>query len=271
MANTETSPRVLIRESEILEFFKKGRKTRNEIVGALVGIENNNDYLILYVYKYNAKSTAVHVSYRQLENSFLPAGLENYGTIHTHPGFGVSPSQTDLANLRGLKTNRVALIINPENFELKAYDKNGREIEIIILEDQALFSEVKIWTFHQYDIPFRVYTTHTIEIEEKCRLNKHLNRYSLTSLFGPDDLRFEEGKCYFKKPKVVAVKYRTKAPLYFFVKREETYRNFLERISNWILDFEHEIAFLFRDDEVSSLKNSADEVIEDGYSEIKLY
>ena len=155
---------VIIRELELLEFYELGRNTKDEIVGALVGLNTNENYLILNIFKYKGSSTHTSVRYKQIENSMLPAGLEILGTIHTHPGFGAFLSETDLRNLKEKKLNKIAIILDPENFDLKAFGKDGRQMTIDVVEDYD--TQIKFCTFYKYGIPFKVYMPNKLNEDE---------------------------------------------------------------------------------------------------------
>ncbi|ADB57675.1 Mov34/MPN/PAD-1 family protein [Archaeoglobus profundus] len=167
---------VLVSETELLDFYEAAVKAgENEIVGALVGVVTDEGYLVLSIFKYKGTSSPVSVTYNQLENSFLPAGLENLGTIHTHVGFGAYLSSTDLANLRKSKLNRIALVMDPKKFEIKAFNKNGKQIRLKVVEDHEIFSKVKVKIFYKYGIPFRVYTLASADYLEKATVKYHID------------------------------------------------------------------------------------------------
>lgn len=263
---------VLISETELLEFYEAAVKVgKNEIVGALVGIATNEEYLILSIFKYKGVSSPTSVTYNQLENSFLPAGLENLGTIHTHVGFGAFLSDTDIANLRKKKLNRIALVMDPEKFEIKAFNKDGKQIRLEIVEDHEIYSKVKVKVFYKYGIPFRVYVLDSMDYLEKAIVKSHIDsRYSDSQLFGVHDLNEDESIIYYQKPKIISLKYRNKVPLYFFIKNAITYSEwFKSAVMNGFLDFEFTNFTVTRNGMRVSL--NMEEVVKDGVTEFFLF
>ncbi len=264
---------VVIGETELLEFYEAAVKAgENEIVGALIGIATDKEYLILSIFKYKSVSSRTSVTYNQLENSFLPAGLENLGTIHTHPGFGAFLSDTDIENLRKLKLNRIAVVMDPKKFKIKAFNKEGRQIKLKVVEDYEILSRVKVKVFYKYGIPFRVYTLDSINYHLKMiTIKSHIDsRYSDSQLFGIYDLDDSESVVYYRTPRVISLKYRNKVPLYFFIKNPITYSEwFRSVVVNGFLDFEFTNFTVTRSGKKVNLDMK--EVVRDGLTEFFLY
>ena len=273
LCGNDNKPTVIIGENELYEFYKESIMAgKNEIVGALIGMVFNESFLILNVFKYKGDSSHTSVTYKQLENSFLPAGLENLGTIHSHPGFGTFLSGVDLANLKEKKLNRIAIVIDPENFEVKAFNKNGKQIRIEVVEDHEILSKIKLRVFYRYGIPFRVYTPAIINVEEKAILKSHIDRrYSDSQLLGIHDLKEDGFAIYYQKPRVITLKYRGKVPLYFFVKNNITYADwFKNAVENSFLDFEFRNCIIRRNGRKINFEEISKEVVRDGITEFVL-
>jgi len=263
---------VLIPESEFCEFLKLGEEAGNkEIVGALIGL-NHNNYLICSILKYRSASTPTSVTYNQLENSFLPAGLENLGTIHTHPGFGAFLSGTDLSNLRNRNLNRIAVVLDPKNLDVKAFDKEGNQIKLKIVEDHEVLSKIKVLSFYRYGIPFRVYLPPELDEIGRTVIKDHIDRrYSDSQLLGIHQLVECGPFIFYKEPRIIMLKYRNKVPLYFAVKNIQTYdRWFSSVVMNGIIEFDFTKCIVRRNGKTIPSDYIFREVIRDGITEFYL-
>ncbi|MBO8183805.1 MAG: Mov34/MPN/PAD-1 family protein [Archaeoglobus sp.] len=268
----ETGASVIIGESEFLEFQKMAEKAgQREIVGALVGFESNGSFIVLNIFKYRGNSSASHVEYNQLESSFLPAGLENLGTIHTHPGFGAFLSPTDLENLRSKKLNKIAIVLDPTNMDLKAFDVNGKQIKLEIVEDYEIFQRIKIMTFFKYGIPFRVYLPNE-DYDLNAKIKSHIDkRYGDSQLQGIYSLVTNDSLIYYMRPKLIVLKYRNKVPLYFPIKNSISLREWFNSfVLNGILDFSFRKCVILKNGKRMPI-DVLEEVVKDGVTECHLY
>jgi len=265
---------VIIPESEFCEFLKLGEAAgKKEIAGALIGLNYSGNYLIHSILKYRSNSTPVSVTYNQLENSFLPAGLENLGTIHTHPGFGAFLSGEDLSNLKNKNLNRIAVILDPETLDVKAFNKEGDQIKFRVVEDHEVLKKIRVLSFYRYGIPFRVYVPDEVDEIWRAVIKYHIDtRYSDSQLLGIYHLKENNSYIYYEKPRIILLKYRNKVPLYFSIKNRSTYNEwFNNAVMNGVIEFEFTKFTVRRNGEAITLEYVFEEVVKDGITEFHMF
>ncbi len=101
----------------------------NEFI-ALLGSKQKNkvvDELVILPATYGETFSSIRMHLLPFDKSVL-------GSVHSHPGYSAKPSRGDLAFFKRL--GKLHLIIcAPFTFEaIKAYNRNGEEIEIEIVE-----------------------------------------------------------------------------------------------------------------------------------------
>ncbi len=263
-------PRVIVPESEFQWFVEIGSKTDEEIVGPLIGFPDTiaKEFVVVSILKYRAKESKTSVEYNLLDNSYIPAGLENLGTIHTHPGFGAYLSEQDRRNLQKHRTERIAIVVDPVRDEANVYIKDNGEIvkgQLIVAEDWEVYNMFKCVIFYRDGIPFRVYVP--VEMNEFGRLiiRKHIvNRHCSDVLYGTDDLVIENGVAYFKNPKMIALKYKDKVPLYYFNIRGTYGEWFDSVVVNGIIDYNFTKVYVIRGGRRWLFKDWRSEEVRDG-------
>ncbi|ADB57674.1 hypothetical protein Arcpr_0609 [Archaeoglobus profundus DSM 5631] len=93
---------------------------------------------------------------------------------------------------------------------------------------------------------------------------------SESQLFGVYDLNEEESIIYYRKPRVVSLKYKNKVPLYFFVKNAITYSEWFKSVVvNGFLDFEFTNFTVTRNG--MKVRLNMEEVVKDGVTEFFLF
>lgn len=261
---------IIISESELFQFFEIGSTTTDEIVGSLIGFDLGNHYRVLNIFKCSPTSAShIHIKYNSFSDLFLPAGLINLGTIHTHPQMGAFLSSDDMIDLK--EKYKISVVLDPFNLEIKGFNKEGCEIDISVVDDLEI--PLQIFSYYSNNIPFSVYTT---DLSEYCRIKikEHIDkRYNSSQIFGFNDFLTEESRIFFDTPKVIFLKYRKKVPLHFFVKGNLTYGEWFEEVvQGGILDFTHRFAYISINGNLSEpVRNYIDEEVRNGTTKILLY
>jgi hypothetical protein len=111
-----------------------------------------------------------------------------------------------------------------------------------------------------------------VEIEEIVRIKAQIDkRYGDSQLQGIYGLITNGSLISYKKPKLILLKYRNKVPLYFSVKNNLTYKEWLnEFILNGFLDFAFSKCVVLRNGKRLS-SDMLEEVVRDGVTECHLY
>ena len=262
---------IMVNETELFSFFERGSATENEIAGALVGLEKEGIYYIINIFNYRpTESSESKVNYHRLPSSFLPAGLDNLGTIHTHPNLGAFLSPADEKELR--KGNHVVfLVMDPYSLELKGFEKSASEIPVAIVNSFEI--RINTYLYIQYNTTFSIFAT-KMDGNEKLKIKSDIDRrYDTTQVFGFNDLISSESQLSFNTPKVIFLKYKDKVPLQFFIKNETTYGEWFDSfMENTVLELIHTYAYLsINGGESGFLEDNREEKVNEGTSRLFLY
>lgn len=169
------------------------------------------------------------------------------------------------------KLNKIAIILDPENFDLKAFGKDGRQMTIDVVEDYD--TQIKFCTFYKYGIPFKVYMPNKLNEMNKIVIKNHIDRrYSESQMSGIYDLIEEDSIIYYRKPKVISLKYKNKVPLYFFIKNQMGYIEWFENVVlSGVLDFQFTNCIVIRNGKRIAFEDISNEVVKDGITEFFLF